>query len=237
MPLLVGLAAAGPAWRTHAGHPVRTDAQALFIFDTSRSMAAASSASAATRMAQARAAAIQLRDTAIPEVPSGVASLTTQLLPHLFPTSNVGAFDSTVENAIGVERPPPPALELGLTGTSFRPLMELRDTGFFNPDTEHRFAILLTDGESSQFDPASLADSLSGERGQQGGQFGGQGGGQFAGGGGVSSAEAEAAGPSASRRRRSSSSSSASAERATASTSRTESPRPDTDPIRGRPKS
>ena len=99
VPLLIGLAAAGPAWKTHSGRPVRTDAQALFIFDTSRSMAAAGGAREATRMAQARAAAIRLRDSAIPEVPSGVASLTTQLLPHLFPTSNEGAFDSTVQNA------------------------------------------------------------------------------------------------------------------------------------------
>lgn len=161
IPLLLGLAAAGPAWRTHAGRRIRTDAQAVFIFDTSRSMAAAASFGAPTRFAQARAVALQLRGSAIPEVPSGVASLTTQLLPHLFPTANEAAFNSTVEKTIGVEKPPPPALELGLTGTSFRPLNGLRDQGYFDPATAHRFAILLTDGESAQVDVDVLAQALT----------------------------------------------------------------------------
>ena len=181
--LLVGLAATGPVWRSEVGASVRTDAEAVFIFDTSRSMAAASKPGAPTRMAQAQAAAIEFRNTVLSEVRSGVASLTTQLLPHLFPSPDLGTFGSIVRNAIGIERPPPPALELGLTGTSFRPLMQLRNTGFFDPSIPDRFAILITDGESAQLDPVALGQSLAdsslppqvapGTGGQGGGQAGG----------------------------------------------------------------
>src|SRR6202035_960764 len=106
--------AAGPSLRTHTGPRIRTDAEAIFIFDTSRSMAAAANVNAPTRLEAAQSAALQLRDQSIPEVPSGVASLTTELLPHLFPTPDVDAFNSTVENALGVEKPPPPFLKYGV---------------------------------------------------------------------------------------------------------------------------
>lgn len=161
VPLLLGLAAAGPGLRTHVGRRIRTDAQAIFVFDTSRSMAASASFNSQTRFAQAQAAAIKLRHEAIPEIPSGVASFTTQLIPHLFPTPNEAAFNSTVEESIGVERPPPPFFTFGISGTSFAPLAGLRNQGYFNPGTDHRFAVVLTDGESGPFDPAAVKQALS----------------------------------------------------------------------------
>jgi len=161
VPLLLGLAAAGPAFRKHVGRRVRTDAQALFVFDTSRSMAAAASSAAPTRFAQAQAAAITLRHEAIPQIPSGIASFTTQLIPHLFPTSSEAAFNSTVEAAIGVEKPPPPFFQFGISGTSFAPLAGLRNQGYFDPATPHRYAVVLTDGESGPFDPAALRQALA----------------------------------------------------------------------------
>jgi len=160
VPLLLGLAAAGPALRTHVGRRVRTDAQALFVFDTSRSMAASAGTGAETRFDQAQRAAILLRDQAIPEVPSGVASFTTQLIPHLFPTASEAAFNSTVEGSIGVERPPPPFFQFGVSGTSFAPLAGLRNQGYFSPATAHRYAVILTDGESGAFDPNALGQAL-----------------------------------------------------------------------------
>jgi hypothetical protein len=133
----------------------------MFVFDTSRSMAAAASFAAPSRFAQAQQAAIKLRGDAIPDIPSGVVSFTTQLIPHLFPTPNEAAFNSTVENVIGVLKPPPPFFTFGVSGTSFGPLATLRNQGYFNPTTKHRFAIVLTDGESGPFDPAALRQSLS----------------------------------------------------------------------------
>jgi hypothetical protein len=161
VPLLIGLAAAGPVFRKHVGRRVRTDAQALFVFDTSRSMAAAASSTSPTRFAQAQAAAIKLRNEAIPDIPSGVTSFTTQLIPHLFPTASAPVFNSTVEEAIGVEKPPPPFFQFGISGTSFGPLAGLRNQGYFDPSKPRRFAIVLTDGESGPFDTAALRQALA----------------------------------------------------------------------------
>ena len=138
VPLLLGAAAAGPALRSHVGRRIRTDAQAIFIFDTSRSMAASAGRHAPTRFAQAQAAAITLRAEAIPEIPAGVSSLTTEMLPHLFPTADEEAFNSVVKNALGVEKPPPPFLLYGVRGTSFGALALLRTQGYFDPTTKEK---------------------------------------------------------------------------------------------------
>ena len=159
VPLLLGLAAAEPALRVHAGHHIRTDTQAIFVLDTSRSMAASAGRGSPTRLSRAQEAAVRLR-AAIPDVPSGIASLTTQLLPHLFPTADPAVFNATVHEAIGVEKPPPPVLQVGLPGTSFWPLIALRDQGYFAPTAKRRFAILLTDGESGPFPIQSLVQAF-----------------------------------------------------------------------------
>ena len=160
VPFLLGVAGGGPALRTHTGRTVRTDAQAMFVFDTSRSMAASASFASPTRFALAQSAAIKLR-AAIADVPSGVASFTTEVIPHLFPTPDAAAFNSTVVDAIGIERPPPPFFKFGVSGTSFGPLALLRNQGFFMPSIKHRYAVVLTDGETGPFDPAALHLALS----------------------------------------------------------------------------
>jgi hypothetical protein len=162
VPLLVGLAAAGPALRTHVGRPVRTDAQAVFVFDTSRSMAAAAGVGDPTRLSLAKRAAIRLRHDDLQDVPAGVSSLTTQILPHLFPTLDEASFDATALQVIGIERPPPPALAFGVTGTSFQALGDLRGRGFFAPWIKMRVAILLTDGESGRYNADYLGSALAG---------------------------------------------------------------------------
>jgi hypothetical protein len=61
---------------------------------------------------------------------------------------------------IGVEKPPPPFFQFGISGTSFAPLAGLRNQGYFSPATKHRVAVILTDGESGPFDPAAMKQSL-----------------------------------------------------------------------------
>jgi hypothetical protein len=162
VPVLVALAASGPALSSHTKRHVRTDAQAMFIFDISRSMLASSGVHAPDRLAQARAAAIELRNHGIPDVPSGISTMTTILLPHLFPTSNLAAFNSGLRDAVAVEAPPPPALAIGFPGTSFSSLTPLRTQGYFAPQAKKRFVILLTDGESGPYDPQVVGDALVG---------------------------------------------------------------------------
>jgi hypothetical protein len=161
VPLLLAVAAAGPAIRTHSARRVRTDAQAMFVFDVSRSMLASSRPGTPTRLAQASALAIRLRNTALASIPSGVSTVTTLLLPHLFPTPNEGLFDSTVRDTVSVEQPPPPFLAPGSPGTSYSALAPLRDQGYFATQTTKRLAIFFTDGESGPYEPAALGQALA----------------------------------------------------------------------------
>ncbi|HEV2591234.1 MAG TPA: vWA domain-containing protein [Gaiellaceae bacterium] len=160
IPLLLGLAAAQPAIRSTAVRHMRTDAQVLFVFDVSGSMDAAAGPNAPTRLQEAQRAAVELRQ-AIPDAASGIATLTTQLLPELLPTPDVATFDSTVERVIGIEEPPPPLLSYGTLGTSFEPLSYIRSEGYFAPTAKHRLLVLLTDGESDPFDPQATATALT----------------------------------------------------------------------------
>src|SRR5207244_13489794 len=126
VPRLLALAAAGPALRIHDGGRIRTDAEAIFVFDVSRSMSASAGPHSPTRFAQAETAALELRD-AIPEVRSGVASLSNELLPHLFPTADKAAFATTIAQAIGIDKPRP--LGSQVLATSFVPLAYLANQG------------------------------------------------------------------------------------------------------------
>jgi hypothetical protein len=161
-PLLLALAASGPALSSHAERHVRTDAQAMFVFDISRSMLASASVRSPDRLDEARSAAIRLRDRGIPDVPSGISTLTTILLPHLFPTSNLAVFNSGARDAVAIESPPPPAVAVGFPGTSFSALTPLRTQGYFSPGTRKRIVVLLTDGEAGPYEPQAVADSLVG---------------------------------------------------------------------------
>jgi hypothetical protein len=159
VPLLLGLAAAQPALRTHVRVGTRTDAQALFVFDISGSMDASAGPSAPSRLAQAQAAAIRLR-AGIADVPSGVVTLTTQLLPRLLPTADRATFDSTVDDVVEIEQPPPPALQYGALGTSFGPLAYLRTQGYYAQSARKRLVVLLTDGESAPYAPQATAAAI-----------------------------------------------------------------------------
>jgi hypothetical protein len=156
IPLLLALAATGPALRTDVGHRVRESTEAFFVLDVSRSMEASAKAHSPTRLVQARMAALRLRDS-IADVRAGVASLTNQLLPHLFPTSDESAFASTVES-IGVGKPP--SQGTAVLQTSFLPLPAFAGQGYFRRLTKHRLVVLLTDGESGPFFAPSIGEAL-----------------------------------------------------------------------------
>jgi hypothetical protein len=157
VPVLLGLAAAQPALRSSDAARVRTDAEALFVLDTSRSMAAAARPGAPTRLSRAQAAAVRIR-SAIPAVPAGVGTLTDRVLPNLFPTADPAPFDATVERAVGIERPPAQGVEV--TATTFAPLADVATRGYFTPSARRRLLVVLTDGESVPYSTAALAGAL-----------------------------------------------------------------------------
>jgi hypothetical protein len=143
-----GLAAAQPTIHRDDDGEVRSDVQALFVLDVSRSMLAAAGPTEATRLERARAAALELR-AAIPDVRAGIAGLTDRALPYLFPTLDPRTFASTLQEAVTIESPPPQ--QIARVATSFDALAGLGARGFFAPKLDRRVCVVLTDGESAPF--------------------------------------------------------------------------------------
>jgi hypothetical protein len=160
--VLLGLAAAQPALTRTASLRVRRDVQALFVLDTSRSMAASSSATAPTRLDRAAKASVLLRG-AIPQVESGVLTLTDRVLPDLLPVADVQGFAGVVERAVRIESPPPRAS--AVRATSYGALADIAAGNDFASTATRRIVILLTDGESNPVQGGDLAVRLAASRG------------------------------------------------------------------------
>jgi hypothetical protein len=154
---LLGIAAAQPAIRSTTELPVRTDAETIYVFDTSRSMLAAATRRSPTRLERARTAAIRLRRE-LAGVPSGVATLTDRVLPDLLPDGRVDVFEQTVGGAVRVDNPPPQT-EAPIA-TSLGALAALGTQNFFSPSARHRLLVVFTDGESRAYDLQATARAL-----------------------------------------------------------------------------
>jgi hypothetical protein len=152
---LVGVAAAQPAVTETRREAVRTDVEAFFVIDTSRSMLAASGQDGERRIDRAKAAAVALRN-AIGDVPAGIASLTDRALPHLYPSADKQVFAQTMRRVVDVEHPPP--LAPGARATSFDPLEAFAGSDlFFSPTVDRRLVVVLSDAEVRQTDASLLA--------------------------------------------------------------------------------
>lgn len=155
---LLGLAAAQPALRLQHERTMRTDVQVIVALDSSRSMLAASAPGRPERWQRARAFARRLQ-AELPGVPMGLSSLTNRLLPYLFPTSDPRAYQLVLDEAYGIERPPP-ALTLDKWITVFDPLDEVVARRFFSPRTRTRVLVLLSDAEAHAFDARAVLQHL-----------------------------------------------------------------------------
>jgi hypothetical protein len=144
--VLLGLAASQPVLQFREHVRVRTDAEALFVLDTSRSMLARKRPTAATRLERAKVDALRLRNT-LPSIPVGLASVTDRTLPYLFPSSNENVFRATLAQSIGIERPPPVEQLLSRV-TRLDTLGAVATQGFFAPSAKKRLLVVFTDGES-----------------------------------------------------------------------------------------
>src|SRR3954451_10996709 len=156
---LLALAAAQPAVSNTHSQRVRTDAEALFVVDTSQSMAASAGPKGRTRLERATAAARRLR-AAVPSVPSGVATLTDRVLPNLLPVGDVAAFDATLRHSVAIAQPPP--REQSVRATSFGALAGIHGPGYFEGSPNLRAIVLLTAGESASYDANAVAKALRG---------------------------------------------------------------------------
>jgi hypothetical protein len=158
VPVLLAVALAQPVVRYTGAHQVRTDAEAFYIFDVTRSMAAAPSRGAPRRFDRAIDVAERVHQR-LASIPSGVATLTDRVVPSVFPTGNDEVFTAALEDALAIGQPPPRGYER--TGTLFAALDTLASGTFYSPTARRRVAIVLTDGESRPFDVRDLRQTLA----------------------------------------------------------------------------
>lgn len=142
----LGLAAMQPVVSFDETRRVRTDAEALVVLDTTRSMLASEAPDAPGRLVRAKTIATTLREVLL-TVPTGIASLTDRTLPHLFPTADAEVYRATLAKAIGIERPPPVHTLLTRV-TNLESLSAVATQGFFSRDASRRVLVVLTDGET-----------------------------------------------------------------------------------------
>ncbi len=152
---LLGLAATQPTVVRKTTRHARTDAQAWFVFDTSRSMMASSRAGEPTRFERARRLAAKVRE-GLPTVPVGIASITDRSLPHLFPTVDSEAFAAVLERTIGIDRPPP-GDSISVRITTLGSLAQIASQNYFSRSAKRRLLVLFSDGESRPFVDQSIA--------------------------------------------------------------------------------
>jgi hypothetical protein len=158
--LLLTLAAAQPVIASSVSKQGRSDADVYFVCDVSRSMAARTSASAPTRLERARHDGEALRGM-LPNFAIGIASLNDRLLPHLFPTVSSTAFASTLQDALGINKPRA-ALFYGTggVGTKLDSVGDLASEGYFGKEAKKRVAVVFTDGETLTEGLDTLASRL-----------------------------------------------------------------------------
>ena len=157
LPALVAVAAAQPVVVRQQFINERADAQAFFVLDTSASMTAKRARYAHSRLARAKALALQLR-AKLPDLPVGIASMTDRALPNVMPTTDPTLFERTLAQSVHINAPPPSQLYHG-RATTFTALVPLVGAHFFAAGVERRVIVVFTDGESVPI-PQYLGDTI-----------------------------------------------------------------------------
>ena len=152
---LLGIGASQPVLDVEGGAESRQDTEVWFVLDASRSMLASRSLEAPTRFDRARDDARRVR-AELAEIPSGVASFTDRLLPHVFPTEDSGVFQAVLERSVGIDKPPPASFNA--TATTLGTLSALANRNLFTREIPHRVAIVFTDAESRPFANSALGE-------------------------------------------------------------------------------
>jgi hypothetical protein len=155
---LVSVGAAQPVLERERSRAVRADAEAIFVFDTTRSMAAADSPDSPTRFERALGLGGRMRFD-LPELRIGIASLTDRVLPHLFASASDSSFRMTLDKAVGIERPA--SVQRGnALGSSLEALGGVPDAGFFSRGDKRRLLVVFTDAETRPFNRALLSNAF-----------------------------------------------------------------------------
>lgn len=151
LPALVAIAATQPVVVHQHLVNDRADAQAFYIFDTSLSMQASSGPGKPSRLARAKRLALRLRAT-MPDVPTGIASMTDRALPNLMPTTDARLFERTLGESVAIDTPPPSQPYQG-RATEFQALAPVVAANFFPPTVARKLVVVFTDGEAQPISP------------------------------------------------------------------------------------
>ncbi len=122
-------------------------------------MLARSEQTSPARIERAKSAAVEVREQLV-GIKVGIGSLTDRVLPHLFPSANEDVFRATIEQSIGIDRPPPQE-RLSANGTTLEALGPVATRRFFSPTVEHRLLVVVTDGETRPLNEGAVAATLA----------------------------------------------------------------------------
>jgi len=152
VPALLGLAAAQPVLESSRTRQERTDAEAFFVLDISRSMFASARPGGATRLERARQTVSSLQGD-LPEIPFGLASFNETVLPYVLPTTDARVIAATLSDSLAIEGdavPPLSEFVIPELTTSLNALVAIPRANFFSPSAEKRLVVVLTDGETTE---------------------------------------------------------------------------------------
>jgi hypothetical protein len=146
---LVAATAAQPAVRDTDSTQVRSDAELFLTFDVSRSMLATGAPGGRPRMERARTLGSVVH-SALPEVPTGVATLTNRMMPLLFPTGDARGVAAVIDHSLRIMQPPPERLTAA-RASSLAALSLAADRSYFNPSARKRVLVVFSDLDSDFF--------------------------------------------------------------------------------------
>ena len=112
-----------------------------------------------TRLQQALKGALRMR-LALGDLRSGVATMTDRVLPDLFPTANEQVFTATLDDAVGINRPPPKGFST--RATTFAALDTSAGRTSSTPGRPTASWSCLVDGETASYFPDELRGALRG---------------------------------------------------------------------------
>ena len=143
---LLALAAAQPVVARHTTHQGRADAEVCFRVHVSRSMSARAPNSA-TRLDRARRDAKELLETRFRRSRRS-CRITDRLLPHLFPSMSVNAFNEALDESLAIDRPTTSVPYGNSIGTKLGALADLVTGRYFGGNAKRRVAVVFTDAET-----------------------------------------------------------------------------------------
>jgi hypothetical protein len=147
--ILVAGTAAQPAVRETRSSPMRADVQMELAFDVTRSMLASPAAGSPTRFDRERALAQRIH-AALPEVPTGVASVTNRMMPLLFPSDDGRAVPAVIEHALAILQPPPVRMSTPRL-TDLSSLALVADRAYFDTRARRHALVVFSDLDSETF--------------------------------------------------------------------------------------